>query len=54
MSDLDGADYPATVLRRAVEDLMIGADERYLLTDNGTMFSDGGTIQVSVTRAVVP
>lgn len=39
-SDLSGADYPEpyTGTRKI---LMIGADERYLLTDNGTMFSTG-------------
>jgi molecular chaperone Hsp31 and glyoxalase 3 len=39
-SDLSGADYPApyTGPRKI---LMIGADERYLLTDNGTFFSTG-------------
>lgn len=39
-SDLSGADYPTPYTgRRKV--LMIGADERYLLTDNGTFFSTG-------------
>ncbi|MBS0220185.1 MAG: protein deglycase HchA [Proteobacteria bacterium] len=39
-SDLSGADYPNPYSgRRKV--LMIGADERYLLTDNGTFFSTG-------------
>lgn len=39
-SDLNGANYPApyTGTKRI---LMIGADERYLLTDNGSFFSTG-------------
>lgn len=39
-SDLGGADYP-TPYRGAKKILMIGADERYLLTDNGSFFSTG-------------
>lgn len=39
-SDLGGADYPAPY-KGAKKILMIGADERYLLTDNGTFFSTG-------------
>jgi len=39
-SDLGGADYPAPYKGRK-RILMIGADERYLLTDNGTFFSTG-------------
>lgn len=39
-SDLDGADYP-NPYKGDRKLLMIAADERYLLTDNGTMFSTG-------------
>ncbi|WP_064577101.1 glyoxalase III HchA [Cupriavidus gilardii] len=39
-SDLSGADYPTTYTG-GKKILMIGADERYLLTDNGTFFSTG-------------
>lgn len=39
-SDLSGADYPNPYKGRK-KILMIGADERYLLTDNGTFFSTG-------------
>lgn len=39
-SDLSGADYP-NALQGGKKILMIGADERYLLTDNGTFFSIG-------------
>lgn len=39
-SDLDGADYPSPYTG-GKKILMIGADERYLLTDNGTFFSTG-------------
>lgn len=39
-SDLSGADYP-TPYTGGKKILMIGADERYLLTDNGTFFSTG-------------
>lgn len=39
-SDLDGADYP-NPYRGDRKVLMIGADERYLLTDNGSFFSTG-------------
>lgn len=39
-SDLGGADYP-TPYKGDKKILMIGADERYLLTDNGTFFSTG-------------
>ena len=38
-SDLEGADYPNAYQGGRLKVLMIGADERYLLTDNGTMFS---------------
>ena len=39
-SDLSGADYPQPYTgNRKI--LMIGADERYLLTDNGSFFSTG-------------
>ncbi|WP_111430548.1 glyoxalase III HchA [Rhodobacteraceae bacterium DSL-40] len=39
-SDLSGADYPEPYTgNRKI--LMIGADERYLLTDNGSFFSTG-------------
>ena len=40
-SDLSGADYPNSYSGKRWKILMIGADERYLLTDNGTMFSTG-------------
>lgn len=40
-SDLSGADYPAPYKEGRWKILLIGADERYLLTDNGTMFSTG-------------
>lgn len=40
-SDLSGADYPEPYTGGRWKILMIGADERYLLTDNGTMFSTG-------------
>lgn len=39
-SDLSGADYAAPY-QGSKKILMIGADERYLLTDNGTFFSTG-------------
>lgn len=39
-SDLSGADYP-TRYQGGKKVLMIGADERYLLTDNGSFFSTG-------------
>jgi molecular chaperone Hsp31 and glyoxalase 3 len=39
-SDLNGADYP-TRYQGGKKVLMIGADERYLLTDNGSFFSTG-------------
>ncbi len=40
-SDLSGADYPEPYKGGRWKVLVIGADERYLLTDNGTMFSTG-------------
>lgn len=40
-SDLSGADYPNPYTGGRWKVLVIGADERYLLTDNGTMFSTG-------------
>ena len=40
-SDLSGADYTDAYDGGRWRVLMIGADERYLLTDNGTMFSTG-------------
>ncbi|MBR1225131.1 protein deglycase HchA [Bradyrhizobium sp. AUGA SZCCT0176] len=40
-SDLDGADYPNAYRGGKWKILMIAADERYLLMDNGTMFSTG-------------
>ncbi|WP_054657359.1 glyoxalase III HchA, partial [Stenotrophomonas pictorum] len=40
-SDLDGADYSTPYTGGRWKLLMIGADERYLLTDNGTLFSTG-------------
>lgn len=39
-SNLSGADYPSPY-QGGKKVLMIGADERYLLTDNGTFFSTG-------------
>jgi molecular chaperone Hsp31 and glyoxalase 3 len=40
-SDLAGADYPEPYVDKKSKILMICADERYLLMDNGTMFSTG-------------
>ncbi|MDF9756442.1 molecular chaperone Hsp31 and glyoxalase 3 [Pseudomonas sp. TE6288] len=40
-SDLSGAYYPAPYKGGRWKILLIGADERYLLTDNGTLFSTG-------------
>ncbi|WBU59507.1 glyoxalase III HchA [Paracoccus albus] len=40
-SDLDGANYDNPYGGGRWKILVIGADERYLLTDNGTMFSTG-------------
>lgn len=40
-SDLSGADYPDPYKGGRWKVLVIAADERYLLTDNGTMFSTG-------------
>lgn len=40
-SDLSDADYPNPYQGGRWKILLIGADERYLLTDNGTMFSTG-------------
>jgi len=40
-SDLEGADYPAPYRGGRWKILLIGADERYLPTDNGTLFSTG-------------
>ena len=40
-SDLSGADYPSPYTGGRWEVLVVGADERYLMTDNGTMFSTG-------------
>ncbi len=40
-SDLSGVDYPNPYMGGRWKVLMVGADERYLLTDNGTMFSTG-------------
>lgn len=40
-SDLSDADYPDPYTGGRWKILVIGADERYLLTDNGTMFSTG-------------
>ena len=40
-SDLSGANYPKAYTGGRWKILMVGADERYLLTDNGTMFSTG-------------
>lgn len=40
-SDLSGADYPEPYRGGRWKILVIGADERYLLTGNGSMFSTG-------------
>lgn len=40
-SDLSGADYPSPYPGGRWKVLVVGADERYLMTDNGTMFSTG-------------
>ncbi len=40
-SNLSGADYPNRYTGGRWKILVVGADERYLLTDNGTMFSTG-------------
>ena len=40
-SDLSGADYPDPYTGGRWKILVIGADERYMLTENGTMFSTG-------------
>jgi molecular chaperone Hsp31 and glyoxalase 3 len=40
-SNLSGADYPNPYREGRWKVLMIGADERYLLMNNGTMFSTG-------------
>jgi len=40
-SDLSGADYPEPYKGNRWKILMIGADERYLMTDNGSLFSTG-------------
>ncbi|MGB7996393.1 MAG: protein deglycase HchA, partial [Photobacterium halotolerans] len=40
-SDLSDANYPAPYTGGRWKILMVGADERYLQTDNGTMFSTG-------------
>lgn len=40
-SNLSGADYPDPYAGGRWKILVIAADERYLLTDNGTMFSTG-------------
>jgi len=40
-SNLSGANYPSAYKGGSWKVLMIGADERYLLTNNGTMFSTG-------------
>lgn len=40
-SNLSGADYPTPYREGKWKVLMIGADERYLLMQNGTMFSTG-------------
>ena len=41
MSDLSDADYASPYTGNRWKILMIGADERYMLMDNGTMFSTG-------------
>jgi molecular chaperone Hsp31 and glyoxalase 3 len=40
-SDLSGAEYPSPYTGGRWKVLVVGADERYLMTDNGTMFSTG-------------
>ena len=40
-TDLSDANYPDPYTEGRWKILMVGADERYLLTDNGTMFSTG-------------
>ena len=40
-SNLSGADYPAPYTGGRWKILVVGADERYLPTDNGTLFSTG-------------
>lgn len=40
-SDLSGADYPKPYTGGRWKILVIGTDERYLMMDNGTMFSTG-------------
>lgn len=40
-SNLSGADYPNPYTGGRWKILLLGADERYLLTDNGSMFSTG-------------
>ncbi|WP_434026412.1 glyoxalase III HchA [[Pseudomonas] boreopolis] len=40
-SDLSGADYPKPYTGGRWKILVIGADERYLMTDNGAFFSTG-------------
>lgn len=40
-SNLSGADYPQPYRGGRWKVLVIGADERYLMTDNGSMFSTG-------------
>ena len=40
-SDLSGADYPSPYPGGRWKVLVVGAAERYLMTDNGTMFSTG-------------
>lgn len=41
VSDLSDAEYPTPYEGGRWKILLVGADERYLLTDNGTMFSTG-------------
>ncbi|MCD8521370.1 MAG: protein deglycase HchA [Saccharospirillaceae bacterium] len=40
-SDLSGADYPVPYNGGRWKILLVGADERYLMTDNGSLFSTG-------------
>lgn len=40
-SDLSDADYPAPYTGGRWKVLMVGSDERYVLTENGTLFSSG-------------
>lgn len=52
-SDLSGAEYPNLYTGGRWKILMIGADERYLLTDNGTMFSTETTPWKHFRRCII-